>query len=535
MAAASPFFPKSPKSSEKVKLEFPRIPATEEVAQAQSSRDWCPRLTRSSVPGWILTISICFFSFLLLAQTVHADRIGEVTDTRILEQAFRFFSFQDPSLRYALLGCILLGICCGLLGSFIVVRGLALVGDTLSHAVLPGIALGYLWNMSKDPLTIFVGAALAGILGTVVVRLIRQTTNLKQDTALGIVLASFFGIGAFLLSAIQRLPSGDKSGLHHFMFGQAAAISENDVILMAVVTGLSLLIIGFFYRPFLLSSFDPAFSSSIGYPTQFFHYLLMVLLACAVVIALQAVGVVLVSAMLIIPAAAANLLTDRLHHMVLLSVFFGILSAFAGSFFSFLGTSLPTGPFMVLGASAVFTLSFLLAPRHGLLPRLWRARSQSRRIQRENTLKAIYHVLEANDFKSENVSLKNLSARRRLTPTDTEAEVAELQRHDLVTREPGTRDIHLTPPGWTRACEIVRNHRLWELYLTNAAHIAPDHVHDDAERIEHVLGDKVVREIERRLDYARKDPHGKLIPSLEDLHRKDTFEPTDSPTGYRPA
>jgi manganese/zinc/iron transport system permease protein len=332
------------------------------------------------------------------------------------------------------------------------------------------------------------------------------------------VLATFFAVGICLLTMIQRLPTGNKSGLDKFLFGQAAAIGPEDLRLMAIVAGFAVLVIFVFYKEFLVASFDEDFARVIGLPVRVVHYGLMLLLAFAVVIALQAVGVVLVSAMLITPAAAAYLLTDRMNRMLLLASVFGMLAGAAGAFFSFLGPSLPTGPFMVLGATCVFTGAFFFGPRHGMVTRWWRQRSRAQRIQRENTLKSVYHVLEGRDFKGEGVSLLELAERRRETVEEARAQGEQLHRHRLATLHEEGNMIFLTPSGWQQACAIVRNHRLWELYLTNAAQIAADHVHDDAEKIEHVLGEEVVRELERRLNYATKDPHGRPIPGWEDVH-----------------
>ena len=464
---------------------------------------------------------------------LQAARIGDISETSLGEQAFRFFTFQDPAVRYALIGSMLLGVTCGLLGSFIVVRKMALVGDALSHAVLPGVALGFLWNMAKDPVAIFTGAVLAGLLGAGMVHLLKQTTRLKEDTALGLVLASFFAVGVCLVTMIQRLPTGNKSGIDKFLFGQAAAIGAGDVRLMAVVTGLAILAILLCYKEFLVTSFDAAFARSAGFPVQAIHYSLMLLLAFAVVIALQAVGVVLVSAMLVTPAAAAYLLTDRMHRMLALAACFGLLAGAVGAFFSFLRPNLPTGPLMVLGATLVFALAFLFGPRHGVLARWWRRRSRSAQVQRENTLKAIYHVLEAREFKGEGVSLRELAERRRETVEEARQQADELRGHQLATLQEDGNAIYLMPEGWQRACAIVRNHRLWELYLTNAAHIAADHVHEDAEKIEHVLGEEVVRQIEKRLNYATRDPHGRAIPGLADLQRGASPEsPAQGANGY---
>lgn len=480
-----------------------------------------------------LILLALLFLAVAFAPSAYAVRIGEMSETTMSEQIGRFFTFRDPSLRYALAGSILLGVCCGLLGSFLVVRKMALVGDALSHAVLPGVALGFLWNMSKDPWAIFIGATLAGILGAVSVHVIKQTTHLKEDTALGLVLAAFFAVGIVLLTMIQQLPEGNKSGIDKFLFGQAAAINQRDVVLMSIVTGLALVSILVFYKEFLVTSFDSGFARSAGFPVQAFHYALMLLLAFAIVIALQAVGVVLVSAMLITPAAAAYMLTDRLHRMLWLAALFGVFAGITGAFFSFLRPNLPTGPFMVLGASSVFTVAFLFGPKHGVVVKWWLRRSRTSRVQRENTLKGVYHVLEARGFYGEGVTLNELAQRRRETLEQTRVQAGALERHAFATLDDEGQTLYLTPEGWQRALAIVRNHRLWELYLTHAAQIAPDHVHEDAEKIEHVLGEEVVRELERKLDFARRDPHGRVIPSLDDL-RKVTTAPSrgDATIGY---
>ena len=471
--------------------------------------------------------------YLCVPELVWAERIGDMGETTVWDQARRFFSLKDPAVRYALMGSILLGISCGLLGSFIVVRKMALFGDTLSHAVLPGVALGFMWNMSKDPLAIFIGATLAGLIGGALVTLIVQTTRLKEDTALGLVLASFFAVGICLLTRIQKISTGNKGGLDDFLFGQAAAMGKNDITLMLGVTLLVIVAISFFYKELLVVSFDKIFADSVGLPVAVIHYALMMLLAFSVVIALQAVGVVLVSAMLITPAAAAYLLTDRMHVMLLLASIFGVAAGATGAFLSFLGNNLPTGPLMVVGASLVFVLAFLFGPRHGVISRWWRQSSRSAQVQRENTLKALYHVLEARSFAGEGVSLRELAERRRETIEDVRGQAQQLKKHDLATLHEDGETVHLTPDGWQRACEIVRNHRLWELYLTNEARIAPDHVHDDAEIIEHVLGEETVRQLERTLNHAKEDPHGRQIPGLQDLQLGGrSFGGPEVTTGY---
>ena len=456
---------------------------------------------------------------LLLPVAAHAARISEITETSITDRALKFFTFTDPSLRYALLGSVLLGACCGLMGAFLVVRKLSLMGDALSHAVLPGVALGFLWDMSKNPLAIFIGAVVVGLLGTLVVQALRNTTRHKEDAALGFVLAAFFAVGICLFTMLQNLPGGDKSGLDKFMFGQAAALGRADVILLAVVTVIVLGAIGWFYKEYLVTSFDPGFARAVGIKVRWFDHSLMLLLAFAIVSALQAVGIVLVSAMLVIPAATATLLSDRFPRVLILSAVFGVLSAGLGAFSSYVGRNLPTGPFMVLSAAAVFAIAFFLGPRHGLISRWRRQRSRTSRIQRENTLKALYHIQETSEIIGEHIPVRDLAERRRLSLDEALAELHSLEKNDLVTVNPDRSVVTFTPQGWERACQIVRNHRLWELYLTRSANYAADHVHDDAEAVEHLLSEATVIQLEKELHYARTDPHGKLIPGIEDMRR----------------
>lgn len=472
-------------------------------------------------------------ALLLTASTADAARIGDLTETHVVDQALRFFSFSDASLRLALIGCILLGMNCGLLGGFIVVRRMSLVGDTLSHAVLPGIALGFLWNMTKDPMAILIGATLVGGLSMVTVSAITRTTRLKEDAAMGLVLSSFYAIGVCLIGMIQKLPTGNKSGIDKFLFGQAAALNGSDIALMAVTAGSTLLFVIFGYRGLLTLSFHRAFGESIGIPVGLLHHAMMLLTAFAVVTAMQAVGVVLVSAMLIIPPATACLLTDRMHRVLIYSATVGIGTAALGAFFSFLGNNLPTGPFMVLAGAAVFTVAFLFSPRQGWITRLWRQRSQRERIERENMLKAMYHLAERREFREEGISLLELAEHRR-EPLEVERVNADrLVNQRLATLTEDASMLHFTPEGWRKACSVVRNHRLWELYLTNVMQYGADHVHEDAEKIEHVLGEDTVRQLERRLAFPKTDPHGKPIPGARDVHESPKQRTAGGAAGYR--
>ena len=468
------------------------------------------------------------FALALLALPLfaHAAKIGEISEISWTEQALDFFTLQQPIVRTALIGSLLIGFCCGILGSFLVVRKLSLLGDTLSHAVLPGVAMGFLWNASKDPWAIFIGATAAGILGVALVGWIKQTTHLKEDSAMGMVLAGFYGLGICMTTVIQNLAMGNKSGLDKFFFGQAAALSSGDIRLLGIISIITVVVILLFYKEFLVISFDSGFAQALGMPVKVLHYVLMALLTFAVVVSLQAVGVVLVSALLITPAAAAFLLTDRMHWMLVLAAAFGMLSGALGAFISYLSNNLPTGPFIVLSATGIFLLALLFGPRHGLLPKVLRRRNQRKRIALENTLKAVFHLSESFDFKEKLFEVGKLATERNASLHETEAEIGNLVKAGMALRlntenrmkMSGKAQFELTKSGWYRACEIVRNHRLWELYLTNAAQYQTDHVHDDAEDTEHHLGEDIVLRIEARLKNPIHDPHGKLIPNRDAIN-----------------
>lgn len=459
--------------------------------------------------GWLIVL------LAMLATQAQAARIGDVVEVSGWEQAARFLSLRDTSVQLALAGAVLLGATCGLLGSFLVVRRLALVGDVLSHAVLPGVTAGFLWNKTKDPAAIFIGASIAGLFGTAIVAWITRTTKLKEDTALALVLSVFFAAGLVMMSIIQNLPEANKSGVDKVLFGQAAALSATDIKLMGAVAAATVVLLILFYKELLVVSFDAAFARAIGLPAAWVQHAFMFLLSAAVVVALQAVGVVLISAMLITPAASAYLLTDRMHKMLLLAVVLGVTSSVLGAFFSFLGSNLPTGPCMVVAASSIFLVTVLFAPLHGIIPRWLRQTQRVRRAESENALKAVYSILEQEQPTSGSVSIPDLSTRIRSTPSHVSKVVARLAFDGLMVLEQNRSMVRLSAEGKRRAGEIVRKHRLWELYLTEQANYRPDHVHADAEEMEHLLGDDAIKMLERRLGYPERDPHGRAIPRPE--------------------
>jgi manganese/zinc/iron transport system permease protein len=457
-----------------------------------------------------------------------AARIGDMTELSWPEQALRFLSLSDTAVRLTLAGCLLLGLACGLLGSLLLVRRLSLTGDAISHSVLPGVVLGFWIHSTRDPFLLTIGAAATAALAMGTIRLLQSTTRLKEDTILGLVLAGFYAAGIFLLSIVQRTASGGQAGLESFLLGQASALSGGDVAVAGVIAGVSLLFVTLCFKELVTVSFDRGFAVASGLPVVWLDRILLGLLTLAIIAAVQAVGVVLVSALLVTPAATAFMLTRRMPLLCVLSVLIGMTSAAAGSFVSYLDSGLPTGPFIVLVAASFFLLALLFAPRRGLLPRWIRHLGDKRRIRTENALKSVFRRLEGAPSPDAGVPILEGAGQ-------IHAKLAfSLQRAGLATVSPDGSRLMLTPGGWQRAAAVVRNHRLWELYLTHAADVPADHVHDDAEDVEHFLDEETVRRLERRLEFARSDPHGKTIPQAEDLNRGATAPPFRSQPASEP-
>jgi manganese/zinc/iron transport system permease protein len=281
----------------------------------------------------------------------------------------------DYTLRTIALGAATLGIVSGVLGCFAVLRRQSLMGDALSHAALPGICLAFLLTGSKAPLVLFAGAGLTGWLGMLAILWLVRHTRLPSDAALGAVLTTFFGMGVVLLTLIQNSGNANQAGLDKFLFGQAATLVESDVVTMAVLGAVALAVVLIFYEEFKLLAFDPEFAAGQGVRTGALNVLLTSLLVIAVAVGLQTVGVVLMAAMLIAPAAAARQWTERLSVMLALAGLFGALAGVGGALLSVTAAHVPTGPMVILCATAIFAFSLFFAPARGLA---WDAVRQAR-------------------------------------------------------------------------------------------------------------------------------------------------------------
>lgn len=317
--------------------------------------------------------------------------------------------FSDYTLRTITLGTAVLGGITGMLGSFAVLRKQSLLGDAISHAALPGIAIAFLITGSKDTNVLLTGALISGLLGTFWIRGITTKTHLKSDTALGLILSVFFGFGMLLLTFIQKQPNANQAGLDKYLFGQAATLVESDVWLMSIVTGLCLVVLLLFWKEFKILLFDKDYAQTLGFNTKFIDILITSFIVLAIVLGLQTVGVVLMSAMLLAPAAAARQWTNSLSTMVFLAAILGASAGVFGTAISSTQNNLSTGPVIVLVASVFVLFSFIFSPKRGLLFRQIRLINNRNDLELQKTLIFMYHIVEDHEDISHPHSIKMLN------------------------------------------------------------------------------------------------------------------------------
>ena len=316
----------------------------------------------------------------------------------------------DYTLRTVALGSAVLGMVSGALGVFAVLRRQSLVGDAMSHAALPGIVLAFMLTSSKAPLVLLIGATIAGWLGALAVMSIVRASRLAYDTALAIVLSVFFGFGLVLLTVVQRRPDASQAGLDKFLFGQAATLVVKDVITMAAVGLVAFLILMAIWKEVKLLSFDPDFAATVGFPVRGLDTALTTLVVIAIVVGLQTVGVVLMSAMIVAPAAAARQWTDRLGTMVTISALFGAFAGVVGTIASGRIEQLPTGPAIVVVMSLVVVISILFAPGRGMLWHGLEAQHHARKFRGDLVLADLSHLAAQHPGEAHGHSLAVLQA-----------------------------------------------------------------------------------------------------------------------------
>jgi len=415
---------------------------------------------------------------------------------------------QNYNTRLVVLSTTLLGIAAGLVGSFLLLRKRSLMGDALSHATLPGVTIAFaimvaLGGDGKSLPGLLLGATISGIAGIATMLLIRNTTRLRDDVAMGFVLSVFFGIGVAALAMVSRVPGGNAAGLESFIYGKTASMIHSDFIIIAAVAGIALLVSLALLKEFLLLCFDDGFASSQGWPTLWLDIALLALVTAVTVIGLQAVGLILVIAFLITPPTAARFWTNRLVPMLFLSAIIGGVSGWLGASISALTPKLPAGAVIVLVAAVVFLISMLFAPARGVFPRMTRHAHLRRKVDRQHLLRAAYEILESlagdDEVRNTPFPIEALHLKRAWSPRQLKRILRIARREDHLERA-GSGFLCLSEPGFGEAARITRNHRLWERYLIKYADIAPSHVDRDADLVEHILGAELVSELEADLE-----------------------------------
>lgn len=424
-----------------------------------------------------------------------------------MEDFVYFFTFQDPSITWVVLGITLLGIGSAYVGTFSFLDKKALLGDAISHAVLPGICLGFILAGEKNPVYIVTGAFLSGALATFLSSWLKKNTKLSEDTIIATILSVFFGIGIVMLTALQKSGNPEIAGLNSFIFGNAIGISETDLMIYG---GLSLTIIAvltLLLKEFRLMVFDPNYGKAIGFPMEAIRFLFNVLMILAVVIGIQAIGVVLMAALLITPGAAARFWTNRLNPLLILAACFSIVSGILGTYISFVLPQMPTGPWVVVFLSLIALLSFMFSPKSGIIFRYFSRKSYLRKTHRDHLMKALYKAKEEN---KNGLAIDEIYELYPYQKAQIDQSIKDLLKEGFISKNQSL--VNLTTQGISDAMRIVRLHRLWELYLNEYMNIAPDHVHESAEQMEHLLTPELEAMLEKRLNFPTLDPHQETIP-----------------------
>lgn len=412
--------------------------------------------------------------------------------------------FAEPWAIRALVASSLVGLMCGVLGCFIVLRNMSLVGDALAHAILPGVVIAYML-VGYSALGFFTGAVVAGLSTAAGITWIQRKVKTKNDAAVGIVFTTMFSIGVILISGISK-QDGVHLDLKDFLFGYALGVSDTDLWLTGLVTVYVLLSVAVFYRYLFAVTFQEVVAQTMGINVKMLHYFLMLLLSFVVVASLQTVGVILVVAMLITPPATALLLSQQLHKVIFIGGTLGLLSAILGMGFA-VGFNTPPGPAMALVATSFYLLAVAFAPKRGLLAKARRQKKQQKRTVQEDILKLAFRLRQRGAPTPQAIRQK-----LALSPQQWQGHLKILQQKGLIA-DPKT--LSITDRGVLAALQLVRAHRLWETYLQQQMGLNEDQIHDEAERLEHLLTEEFLDQLDHELGYPTEDPHGSPIPQKE--------------------
>ena len=443
----------------------------------------------------------------------HFTLLNPINPASTWQLLIEFWQFNDMNVLWVLIGSILLGISASVIGSFAFLRRRSLIGDALAHAALPGVMMAFILFQTRDPLVMFLGAVTSSFIGFFIIDWLPKNTKIKPDAALAITLSFFFALGLMLLSFIQGMEVENKSGLDKILFGQAAAMTLDDINLLMVVTSFILISVVLFFQKFRLIAFNASFARSLGIAVNRYELLLALLIVMSVVVGLQLVGVVLMAAVLLTPVATARLWSDQLKNILLLAGAVGALSAIISTQISYLAPAMPTGPWMVVSLSTLFFLSLLFAPKNGLIKRYLQQQQLRQKVAEENILRTLYKLWERTQFEQNDFSITDIQGLRAMHTLDLRKTLKLLCRKQMLKES--AHGFRLTDMGLEQATQLTRRHRLWENYLNEHLELSPDQVHSQAERIEHILTLEQEKQLEEELKDSRQDPHGNLIPNAK--------------------
>ena len=446
-----------------------------------------------------------------------------------LSDIWNVLILRDYNTRLVVICTILLGCACGLMGGFLLLRKRSLMGDTLSHATLPGVGLSFMLLVAlggdgKSLPILLAGAGITGVIGCAAVLFIREQTRIKDDAAMGIVLSVFFGAGVAILGVIQKMPEGSAAGLESFIYGKTASMVMSDFQILVFITVCVITCSLLLFKEFRLLCFDENFAAVLGWPVKFLDILLLAFITAVTVAGLQAVGLILIIAFLITPAAAARFWTNQLDRMLMLSALIGAASGWIGASLSAFIPRLPAGAVIVLVAALFFVVSMLIGTERGVMIRSLRQSQLEKRVGRQHLLRALYEILEGGRVTEEliirTVPFRQIRGRRTWSDRQLRDYIRRAYNEGLVEAPNKADSILLTETGLVEAKQVTRNHRLWEMYLIEYADVATSRVDRDADMVEHILGDKMVTRLENKLQAYRIA--GSLVPqSPHPIHPGD--------------
>ncbi|MEX2215610.1 MAG: metal ABC transporter permease [Phycisphaeraceae bacterium] len=424
-----------------------------------------------------------------------------------------------------LIGC-LSAVSCALLGTFLVLRRMSMMGDAISHAVLPGLVIAFMWTGSRASVPMFLGAAGVGVLTALLTQWVKDTGKVEHGASMGVVFTTLFALGLILFEKGHHTGKVDLDP-ECVLYGAIELAPLNTItfvfpevpiafVSLLIVMIINIILIALFYKELKISSFDPALATTLGINATFMHYLLMTMVAVTTVAAFESIGSIIVIALLIVPAASAHLLTNRLVPMLLVAVAIGILSAVLGHVGAIivppmLGVKSTTTAGMIGSIAGLLFLGvMLLAPQQGVISRWLHQRALSMRIVREDVLGLLYRLEERSDKAQRPALLAEMREALTASAGAIRHAARQLAKTNSITR---ANDAYaLTDSGRTEAQSLIRAHRLWETYLEQNLPLSIDHLHAPAEHLEHVTDAQMRQRLAEETSHPTQDPMGKQVP-----------------------